>query len=86
MTLLGDRSISVINFTVAVSREYTKANGTRDKMFHTFLRSMTAGTYAESFNKETWFPLLGPMRNDKWEKDGVNNSMKELIIFQKLLD
>jgi len=28
----GDRQTSVVNFTVAVSREFTKANGTQDKV------------------------------------------------------
>ena len=28
----GTKKVAVVNFTVAVSREYTKANGERDKI------------------------------------------------------
>lgn len=76
----SDRSISVINFTVAVSREYTKANGTRDKIVSYIpCEAWDSGAelIAESFRKGDLVFVEGSMRNDKWEKDGVkHNSMK----------
>ena len=76
----SDRSISVINFTVAVSREYTKSNGTRDKIVSYIpCEAWDSGAelIAESFRKGDLVFVEGSMRNDKWEKDGVkHNSMK----------
>jgi single-strand DNA-binding protein len=76
----GSRSISVINFTVAVSREYTKANGVKDKIVSYIpCEAWDSGAelIAESFRKGDLVFVEGSMRNDKWEKDGVkHNSMK----------
>jgi single-strand DNA-binding protein len=74
------RSISVINFTVAVNREYTKANGVKDKIVSYIpceAWDTGAELIAESFRKGDLVFVEGSMRNDKWEKDGVkHNSMK----------
>lgn len=75
-----EKKISVINFTVAVSREYTKNNGTRDKIVSYIpceAWDTGAELIAESFRKGDLVFVEGSMRNDKWEKDGVkHNSMK----------
>jgi single-strand DNA-binding protein len=76
----GDTKISVINFTVAVSREYTKNNGVVDKIVSYIpCEAWDSGAelIAESFRKGDLVFVEGSMRNDKWEKDGVkHHSMK----------
>ena len=74
------KSTSVVNFTIAVSREYTKANGERDKIT-TFVPCEAWDTGAEiigeSFKKGDLVMVEGSLRNDSWEKDGVkHNSLK----------
>jgi single-strand DNA-binding protein len=71
------KSTSVINFTIAVSREYTKANGDRDKIT-TFVSCEAWDSGAEiigrSFKKGDLVMVEGSLRNDSWEKDGVKHS------------
>lgn len=71
------KSVSVVNFTVAVSREYTKASGERDKVT-TFINCEAwdsgAEVIAESFRKGDLVMVEGSLRNDSWEKDGVKHS------------
>ena len=74
------KSTSVVNFTIAVSREYTKANGERDKIT-TFVPCEAWDSGAEiigrSFKKGDLVMVEGSLRNDSWEKDGVkHNSLK----------
>lgn len=73
----GDRSTSVVNFTVATSREYTKADGTRDKVT-SFINCEAwdsgAETIAATFKKGDLVFVEGSLRNDSWEKDGVKHS------------
>lgn len=74
------KSTSVVNFTIAVSREYTKANGEKDKIT-TFVPCEAWDTGAEiigeSFRKGDLVMVEGSLRNDSWEKDGVkHNSLK----------
>ena len=75
-----DKRISVINFTVAVSREYTKNNGVKDKIVSYIpceAWDTGAELIAESFRKGDLVFVEGSMRNDKWEKDGVkHNTLK----------
>ena len=76
----GKKTTSVVNFTVAVSREYTKASGERDKIT-TFVPCEAWDTGAEiigeSFKKGDLVMVEGSLRNDSWEKDGVkHNSLK----------
>lgn len=76
----GGKSTSVVNFTVAVSREYTKANGDKDKIT-TFVPCEAWDSGAEiigrSFRKGDLVMIEGSLRNDSWEKDGVkHNSLK----------
>lgn len=73
----GSRSVSVVNFTIAVSREYTKASGEKDKVT-TFINCEAwdsgADIIAESFKKGDLVMVEGSLRNDSWEKDGVKHS------------
>jgi single-strand DNA-binding protein len=73
----GDKKTAVVNFTVAVSREYTKASGDRDKIT-TFVNCEAWDTGAEvigeSFKKGDPVMVEGSLRNDSWEKDGVKHS------------
>ena len=73
----GSRSVSVVNFTIAVSREYTKASGDKDKVT-TFINCEAwdsgAEVIGESFRKGDLVMVEGSLRNDSWEKDGVKHS------------
>lgn len=76
----GGKDTAVVNFTVATSREYTKANGDRDKVT-SFINCEAWDTGAEiigeSFAKGDLVMVEGSLRNDSWEKDGVkHNSFK----------
>lgn len=76
----GGKDTAVVNFTVATSREYTKANGDRDKVT-SFINCEAWDTGAEiigeSFSKGDLVMVEGSLRNDSWEKDGVkHNSFK----------
>ena len=73
----GGKQTSVVNFTVAVSREYTKASGDKDKIT-SFINCEAWDTgaemIAESFKKGDLVMIEGSLRNDSWEKDGVKHS------------
>ncbi|NBW09720.1 MAG: single-stranded DNA-binding protein [Caulobacteraceae bacterium] len=73
----GGKQTSVINFTVAVSKDYTKANGEKDKIA-SFINCEAwdsgAEMIAESFKKGDSVMIEGSLRNDTWEKDGVKHS------------
>ena len=74
------KQTSVVNFTIAVSREYTKASGEKDKIT-TFVPCEAWDTGAEiigeSFKKGDLVMVEGSLRNESWEKDGVkHNSLK----------
>lgn len=76
----GGKQTTVVNFTVAVSREYTKSNGDKDKVT-TFVPCEAwdsgAEIIAESFKKGDLVLVEGSLRNDSWEKDGVkHNTLK----------
>jgi single-strand DNA-binding protein len=76
----GGKQTSVVNFTIAVSREYTKASGDKDKIT-SFINCEAwdsgAETIAESLKKGDLVMVEGSLRNDSWEKDGVkHNSLK----------
>lgn len=79
----GKKSVSVVNFTVAVSREYTKANGERDKIT-TFINCEAWDSGAEiisdSFRKGDLVMIEGSLRNDNWEKDGVKHSTLKIRV------
>ena len=71
------KQTAVVNFTVAVSREYTKSSGEKDKIT-SFINCEAWDTGAEmiadSFNKGDLVMIEGSLRNDVWEKDGVKHS------------
>lgn len=73
----GNKQTSVVNFTVATSREYTKANGDKDKIT-SFINCEAwdsgAEIIANSFKKGDLVLIEGSLRNDSWEKDGVKHS------------
>jgi single-strand DNA-binding protein len=76
----GDKQTSVVNFTVATSREYTKNNGEKDKIT-SFINCEAwdsgAEVIGESFKKGDLVLVEGSLRNDSWEKDGVkHNTLK----------
>lgn len=74
---IGDKQTSVVNFTIAVSREFTKANGSQDKIT-SFIQCEAwdsgAEAIASSFQKGDLVMIEGSLRNDSWEKDGVKHS------------
>jgi single-strand DNA-binding protein len=71
------KQTSVVNFTIAVNRDYVKANGERDKIT-SFINCEAwdsgAETIAESLKKGDLVMVEGSLRNDSWEKDGVKHS------------
>ena len=73
----GGKQTSVVNFTVAVSKEYTKASGHKDKIT-SFINCEAWDSGAEiigsSFKKGDLVMVEGSLRNDTWEKDGVKHS------------
>lgn len=73
----GGKQTSVVNFTVATSREYTKSNGEKDKIT-SFINCEAwdsgADVIGESFKKGDLVLIEGSLRNDSWEKDGVKHS------------
>jgi len=73
----GGKQTAVVNFTVATSREYTKASGEKDKIT-SFINCEAWDTGAEiigeSFKKGDLVMIEGSLRNDTWEKDGVKHS------------
>lgn len=77
------KSTSVVNFTVAVSREYRKNDGTMDKIT-TFVPCEAWDTGAEaiasSLTKGDHVMLEGSLRNDSWEKDGVKHSSMKIRV------
>jgi single-strand DNA-binding protein len=79
----GDRQTSVVNFTVAVSREFTKANGTQDKIT-SFIPCEAwdsgAEAIASTFKKGDLVMIEGSLRNDSWEKDGVKHSTLKIRV------
>jgi single-strand DNA-binding protein len=73
----GDKQTSVVSFTVAVSKEFTRANGTKDKIVSYIpCEAWDSGAeiIGESFKKGDLVLIEGTVRNDSWEKDGVKHS------------
>lgn len=83
------RSTSVVNFTIATSREFTKQNGDTDKIT-TFVQCEAwdsgAEAISESLKKGDLVMVEGSLRNDSWEKDGVKHSTMKVRVnnFAKL--
>lgn len=83
------RTTSVVNFTLATSREFTKQNGESDKIT-TFVQCEAwdtgAEAIAETLKKGDLVMVEGSLRNDSWEKDGVKHSTMKVRVnnFAKL--
>lgn len=83
------KQTSVANFTIAVSREFTKQNGESDKIT-TFVQCEAWDTGAEAIadtlKKGDLAMVEGSLRNDSWEKDGVKHSTMKIRVnnFAKL--
>lgn len=79
----GEKSTSVVNFTVATSREFTRADGSKDKVT-SFVPCEAWDTGAEyisqSFKKGDLVFVEGSIRNDSWEKDGVKHSTLKIRV------
>jgi single-strand DNA-binding protein len=79
----NSRQTSVVNFTVAVSREFTKQSGEQDKIT-TFVQCEAwdtgADAIAESLKKGDAVMIEGSLRNDSWEKDGVKHSTMKIRV------
>lgn len=77
------RQVSVVNFTVAVSREFTKTNGEMDKVT-SFVQCEAwdsgAEAISESLKKGDLVMVEGSLRNDSWEKDGVKHSTMKVRV------
>jgi len=77
------KETAVVNFTIAVSREFTKNNGETDKVT-TFVNCEAWDTGAEaissSFRKGDLVMIEGSLRNDTWEKDGVKRSSMKVRV------
>lgn len=77
------KNTSVVNFTIATSREYTKNNGQKDKI-KSFIPCEAWDTGAEiignSFSKGDLVMVEGSIRNDSWEKDGVKHSTLKIRV------
>jgi single-strand DNA-binding protein len=79
----GDKQTSVVSFTVAVSKDFTRANGTKDKVV-SYLPCEAwdsgAEVIASSFKKGDLVMIEGTARNDTWEKDGVKRSSLKIRV------
>lgn len=77
------RQTSVANFTIAVSREFTKHNGEVDKIT-TFVQCEAwdtgADAIADTLKKGDLVMVEGSLRNDSWEKDGVKHSTMKIRV------
>jgi single-strand DNA-binding protein len=73
----AEKQTSVVSFTVAVSKDFTRANGTKDKIV-SYIQCEAWDSGAEvigsSFKKGDLVMIEGSLRNDSWEKDGVKHS------------
>lgn len=74
---ISNKQTSVVNFTIATNREFTKADGSQDKIT-SFIQCEAwdsgAEAIASSFQKGDLVMVEGSLRNDSWEKDGVKHS------------
>lgn len=86
---VNGRTTTVANFTLAVSRFFTKADGTKDKDV-TFIPCELWDSGAQSMVKfvKKGDPLLveGSLKTESWEKDGEKHSRMKVRVahFEKL--
>ena len=83
LRFVGDKKTAVVNFTVATSREFTRANGSKDEVT-TFVRCEAWDSGAEAVSntlkKGDLVMIEGSLRNDSWEKDGVKHSTMKVRV------
>jgi single-strand DNA-binding protein len=74
---ISGRQTSVVNFTVATNREFTRQDGTTDRAT-SFIQCEAWDSGAEAIasrlRKGDLVMLEGSLKNDIWEKDGVKHS------------
>ena len=83
LRVVGEKRTAVVNFTVATSREFTRSDGTKDKIT-SFIQCEAwdsgAEAVANSLKKGDLVMIEGSLRNDSWEKDGVKHSTLKVIV------
>jgi single-strand DNA-binding protein len=83
LRVVGANRTAVVNFTVATSREFTRADGTRDKTTSFITcEAWDTGAVAVSntLKKGDLVMVEGSLRNDSWEKDGVKHSTMKVRV------
>lgn len=83
LRVVGQNKTAVVNFTVATSREFTRADGTRDKTTSFIVcEAWDTGAVAvsNSLKKGDLVMVEGSLRNDSWEKDGVKHSTMKVRV------
>lgn len=77
LRVVGGKQTAVVNFTIAVNREFTRTNGSQDKIT-SFISCEAwdsgAEAIANTLKKGDLVLVEGSLRNDSWEKDGVKHS------------
>lgn len=77
LRVVSEKQTAVVNFTVAVNTEFTRANGSQDKIT-SFISCEAwdsgAQAIANTLKKGDLVLVEGSLRNDSWEKDGVKRS------------
>lgn len=83
LRVVGEKRTAVVNFTVATSREFTRADGTHDKTTSFITcEAWDSGAVAVSntLKKGDLVMVEGSLRNDSWEKDGVKHSTMKVRV------
>lgn len=83
LRVVGEKRTAVVNFTVATSREFTRADGTQDKVTSFITcEAWDTGAVAVSntLKKGDLVMVEGSLRNDSWEKDGVKHSTMKVRV------
>lgn len=72
---------AVAKFTVAVNRAYKDANGDRQADFHNcVIFGNRAEAVANYFHKGDMIGVVGELRDNNYEKDGVTHYNKQIVV------
>lgn len=72
---------AVAKFTVAVNRAYKDANGDRQTDFHNcVIFGNRAEAVANYFHKGDMIGVVGELRDNNYEKDGVQHYNKQIVV------
>lgn len=72
---------AVAKFTVAVNRAYKDANGDRQADFHNcVIFGKRAEAVANYFHKGDMIGVVGDLRDNNYEKDGVTHYNKQIVV------